>query len=68
MCYSTFYNVYALKLMQLMIYLLQEKVRDHCNAFSMAAGLVGMAFIPYYTHLMDILDTDEELRKTARGK
>ena len=34
----------------------------------MAAGLVGMAFIPYYNHLVEILDTDEELRKTARGK
>lgn len=31
------------------------------------AAFLGMAFIPYYNHLMDILNTDEELRKTARG-
>ncbi|KAK7108988.1 protein C19orf12 homolog [Littorina saxatilis] len=33
----------------------------------MAAGFVGMAFIPYFNHLMQILDTDEELKKTAKG-
>ncbi|XP_076469717.1 uncharacterized protein LOC143300045 [Babylonia areolata] len=33
----------------------------------MAAGVMGMAFIPYYRHLMDILDTDQELKNTARG-
>ncbi|XP_005102240.1 uncharacterized protein LOC101859797 isoform X2 [Aplysia californica] len=33
----------------------------------MAANLVGMAFIPYYDHLMGILKTNPELAKTAKG-
>ncbi|KAK2146640.1 hypothetical protein LSH36_593g01027 [Paralvinella palmiformis] len=33
----------------------------------MAANLVGMAFIPYYRHIVDLLDTNQELKKTAHG-
>ncbi|KAK6185847.1 hypothetical protein SNE40_007993 [Patella caerulea] len=33
----------------------------------MASGLFGMAFIPYYNHLMELLDTNEELKKSAKG-
>ena len=33
-----------------------------------AADIVGMAFIPYYNHLMEILQTNKELEKTAKGK
>ncbi|KAK7485905.1 hypothetical protein BaRGS_00022900 [Batillaria attramentaria] len=33
----------------------------------MAASLAGMAFIPYYSHLMELLKTNAELRKTATG-
>ena len=33
----------------------------------MAAGVLGMAFIPYYNQLMEILSTDEDLRKSAKG-
>ncbi|KAH9520364.1 Bis(5'-adenosyl)-triphosphatase enpp4 [Bulinus truncatus] len=33
----------------------------------MAANLLGMAFIPYYDHLMNLLKTNPELHKTAKG-
>ncbi|XP_060579728.1 protein C19orf12 homolog [Ruditapes philippinarum] len=33
----------------------------------MAANLAGMAFIPYYKHLMEILETNAELKKTSKG-
>ena len=33
----------------------------------MAANLAGMAFIPYYHHLMQILETNKELKKTSKG-
>lgn len=33
----------------------------------MAANLAGMAIIPYYRHIMDLLDTNAELKKTAHG-
>ncbi|XP_045215733.2 protein C19orf12 homolog [Mercenaria mercenaria] len=33
----------------------------------MASNLAGMAFIPYYKHLMEILETNEELKKTSKG-
>ncbi|XP_059157429.1 uncharacterized protein LOC131941882 [Physella acuta] len=33
----------------------------------MAADVLGMAFIPYYDHLMNLLRTNPELHKTARG-
>ncbi|KAI8792957.1 hypothetical protein BgiMline_002966 [Biomphalaria glabrata] len=33
----------------------------------MAANILGMAFIPYYDHLMNLLKTNPELHKTARG-
>ena len=40
-----------------------------CSAeFVMAANLAGMAFIPYYRHIIDLLDTNAELKKTAHGK
>ena len=32
-----------------------------------AAGVMGMAFIPYYNHLMEILETNKELKKSAQG-
>lgn len=31
------------------------------------AGVLGMAFIPYYNQLIKILETNEELKKSARG-
>ena len=34
----------------------------------MAANLIGMAFMPYYRQIMTILETDKELKKTAKGK
>ena len=33
----------------------------------MAAAVAGMAFIPYYNHIMKILESDPELKKTAKG-
>ncbi|XP_052280051.1 protein C19orf12 homolog isoform X2 [Dreissena polymorpha] len=33
----------------------------------MAANLVGMAFLPYYRHLMDLLETNQEIKKTSKG-
>ena len=33
----------------------------------MAAGVLGMAFIPYYNQLMEILSTNEDMRKSAKG-
>ncbi|CAL1535576.1 unnamed protein product [Lymnaea stagnalis] len=33
----------------------------------MAADLLGMAFLPYYNHLMDLLKTNPELHKTGKG-
>ncbi|XP_048249186.1 uncharacterized protein LOC124128135 [Haliotis rufescens] len=33
----------------------------------MAANVLGMAFVPYYNHLMTILETNKELKKTATG-
>jgi len=33
----------------------------------MASNLAGMAFIPYYNHIMTILETDPRLKKTAKG-
>jgi hypothetical protein len=37
------------------------------EVLKMAAGVLGMAFIPYYNQLMEILSTDEDLRKSAKG-
>ena len=34
----------------------------------MAANIAGMAFIPYYNHIIKVLETDEELKKTIVGK
>lgn len=34
---------------------------------NMAAGVMGMAFIPYYNQLMEILSTNPDLRKSAKG-
>ena len=34
----------------------------------MAANVAGMLFFPYYNHLMDILGTDPNLRRTAKGR
>ncbi|KAK3603116.1 hypothetical protein CHS0354_027903 [Potamilus streckersoni] len=31
------------------------------------ADLLGMAFIPYYRHLMELLETNKELKKTSKG-
>ena len=33
----------------------------------MAAGLAGMAFVPYFNHLMKLLDTNSDLKKSAKG-
>lgn len=33
----------------------------------MAANLAGLAFIPYYKHLMEILETNADLKKTSKG-
>ncbi|XP_067657090.1 protein C19orf12 homolog [Haliotis asinina] len=33
----------------------------------MAANVLGMAFVPYYNHLMNLLETNKELKKTATG-
>ena len=33
----------------------------------MAEGVLEMAFIPYYNQLMEILSTDEDLRKSSKG-
>lgn len=33
----------------------------------MASNLMGMAFVPYYKHLMELLETNEELKKTSKG-
>jgi len=34
----------------------------------MAAHLAGMAFLPYYRHIMEILETDKNLKATAKGE
>jgi len=31
------------------------------------AGVAGMAFIPYYSHIMNILETNNDLKKTFYG-
>ena len=42
---------------------------ENSGAFgSMAANVLGMAFMPYYNHILQILETDKELRKTAKGE
>ncbi|WAR00879.1 hypothetical protein MAR_025251 [Mya arenaria] len=33
----------------------------------MAANLAGLAIIPYYKHLMEIMETNEEIKKTSKG-
>jgi len=33
----------------------------------MAAAFAGLAFIPYYNQIIDILETNNELKKTAKG-
>ncbi|KAL5004859.1 hypothetical protein ScPMuIL_018315 [Solemya velum] len=33
----------------------------------MATNLAGMAFIPYYNHLLELLETNKELRQSAVG-
>ena len=33
----------------------------------MAADILGVAFIPYYNHIMHILETDKDLKKTIQG-
>jgi len=33
----------------------------------MAADLLGMAFIPYYRHIMHILESDKSLKQTIQG-
>lgn len=44
-----------------------ERKRDR-RLSTMAAGLAGMAFIPYYNHLIQLLETNEELKKTGKGR
>ena len=34
----------------------------------MASNIAGMLFVPYYNHLMEILNTDPNLRRTAKGR
>ena len=31
------------------------------------AGVLGAAFIPYYAHLMEILEANQEMKKSAKG-
>ncbi|KAK3089427.1 hypothetical protein FSP39_003524 [Pinctada imbricata] len=31
------------------------------------AELLGLAFVPYYNHLMKLLETNKELKKSAKG-
>jgi len=31
------------------------------------AGVVGVAFFPYYNHIMNILETNKDLKKTFHG-
>jgi len=33
----------------------------------MAAAAIGMAFVPYYNHIMNILETNKDLKKTFHG-
>ena len=33
----------------------------------MAANLAGMAFVPYYNHIVKVLETDEDLKKSVKG-
>jgi hypothetical protein len=33
----------------------------------MAADVLGMAFIPYYNHIMKLLETDRSLKRTIQG-
>jgi len=39
----------------------------HQPVVTMAAAFAGMAFIPYYKQIMDILETDPNMKKTAKG-
>ncbi|XP_025094602.1 uncharacterized protein LOC112564176 [Pomacea canaliculata] len=48
----------------LSIFVLQSSCEKEVT---MAADLLGIAFIPYYNHLMNLLKTNPELRKTAKG-
>jgi len=36
-------------------------------ATEMASNVAAMAFIPYYNHIMNILDTNTDLKKTFSG-
>ncbi|KAK2164984.1 hypothetical protein NP493_1389g00006 [Ridgeia piscesae] len=33
----------------------------------MAGGLAGMMFLPYYKHIMTVLETNKELKRTVKG-
>jgi len=33
----------------------------------MAANVAGVALIPYYNHIMNIIETDQSLKKTFSG-
>jgi len=33
----------------------------------MAANVAGMLFMPYYNQVMKILETNQDLKKTAKG-
>lgn len=44
-----------------------KKKKLSTEVLNMAAGVLGMAFIPYYNQLMEILSTNPDLRKSAKG-
>ena len=33
----------------------------------MAANVAGMIFLPYYNHIMKLLNTNEQLKSTVKG-
>jgi len=41
------------------------QTRQHDTA--MAGGLAGMMFLPYYKHIMTVLETNKELKRTVKG-
>jgi len=42
-------------------------VLDASLQLRMASNIAGMALIPYYNHIMNIIETDKNLKKTFSG-
>jgi len=48
-------------------YIIICQSKSNTCILTMAAAVAGLAFIPYYNQIMEILETNQELKKTAKG-